>query len=179
MILDPDRLVEVGQLRKSHGIDGALRATIEVAFRDYVWDAECLFLDIDGDLVPFGIEYIKGEEDAPIFKFVRVDNPEEAALYTGIRLFLEKTNLPEGFDASVKSELQYGFLVGFTLFDDDLGLIGPILEVEEYPQQEMAVVNYRENEWLIPLHSDLILSMDHERRQLVMDLPDGLFDASL
>lgn len=176
MILLPDRLIEVGQVRKTHGVDGALRATVEEAFREYVWDLEFLFLDIDGDKVPFRIEYIKGEEDAPIFKFDRMDTPEEAAKYTGAKLFMEKDRLPKGFDPAVSSELEFAYLEGFTLFDEGIGLIGPILEVMEYPQQEMAVVNYRENEWLIPLHEDLIIAVDENNRRITMRLPEGLFE---
>lgn len=176
MILYPDRLIQAGQLRKSHGVDGAIRASVDEAFREYVWESEFLFIEIDGDRVPFRIEYIKGDEDAPIFKFQWVDTPEEAARYVGASIFMEKDRLPNDFDPVEKVDLEYGFLEGFTLFDEELGLIGPVLEIVEYPQQEMAVVNYRENEWLIPLHTDLITSLDHEGRRVTMRLPEGLFD---
>jgi len=176
MILYPDRLVEVGQLRKSHGVDGALRANIEPSYREFVWDTEFLFLELDGDHVPFRIEYIKGDEDAPIFKFTNVDTPEEASRYTGIGLFMEKENLPASAVHQSPSDLEYGFLEGYTMYDEVFGLVGRILDVEEYPQQEMAVVNFRESEILVPLHADLILRIDEEERKVTMALPEGVLE---
>ena len=175
MILSPDRLARVGQLRKSHGVDGALRAVIEEPFRDTVWDTEFLFLEIDGDHVPFAIEYVKGDEENPVFKFEWVNTPEEAAGYAGCELYIEKDQLPENY-LEPSDDLEYGFLEGFILIDERIGLIGPILDIEAYPQQEMAIVNHREKEWLIPLHEDLVISIDHDNRQLVMQLPEGLLE---
>ena len=95
MIISSENLTRVGFLRKSHGIDGALRAVIDEPFRDFVWEAEFLFLEIDGDLVPYAIDYIKGDEDNPVFKFEWVDTPEEAGKYSGVELYLENERITE------------------------------------------------------------------------------------
>lgn len=176
MILTDERLVRVGQTRKSHGVDGAFRLEIDAAYGAYVLDAAFLFLDVDGDKVPFRVEYIRGDEEAPIAKLEWVDTPEEASDYAGLGIFLEKKYLPPGGVEEMPSELEYGYLTGYTLFDEKAGLVGRILEVEMYPQQEIAVVNYRETELLVPLHADLISAVDTEQRQVTMQLPDGLIE---
>jgi len=62
------------------------------------------------------------------------------------------------------------------LVDENHGLIGIINEVTEMPQQEMAVLNYREKEILIPLHATLIEAIDTTNQKITVRLPEGLLD---
>ncbi|MEO0779705.1 MAG: 16S rRNA processing protein RimM, partial [Bacteroidota bacterium] len=72
--------------------------------------------------------------------------------------------------------LEYQRCVGFLLTDVQTGPVGTIVEILEYPQQEMAVVRQEAREWLIPLHAGLIHELDEAERVLRMDLPEGLLD---
>jgi 16S rRNA processing protein RimM len=42
------------------------------------------------------------------------------------------------------------------------------------PQQEIAVVVYQNKEVLIPLNEKLIVSIDEDKKVILMDLPEGL-----
>jgi 16S rRNA processing protein RimM len=44
------------------------------------------------------------------------------------------------------------------------------------PQQEMAFLDYRGREVLIPLNEQLIISIDETQKHILMDLPEGLLD---
>jgi 16S rRNA processing protein RimM len=72
--------------------------------------------------------------------------------------------------------LEYEGLVGFMLLDKTRGEIGTIEEVLEMPQQEMALLKFNGREILIPLNTQFIVEIDEIKRQVMMDLPEGLLD---
>jgi 16S rRNA processing protein RimM len=94
-------------------------------------------------------------------------------------LLREQDILPDHkreFEFEEEEGLEYEHLAGYTLVDETLGAIGVIDEVLEMPQQEMAFLKYKNREVLVPLNEQLIRSIDEAKRQVIMDLPDGLLD---
>jgi 16S rRNA processing protein RimM len=71
--------------------------------------------------------------------------------------------------------LQYGKYVGYIIVDGTTQ-VGAIQSVEEYPQQEMAIVAYKKRSVMIPLNTQFIRKIDESKRQIVMELPEGLLD---
>ena len=53
------------------------------------------------------------------------------------------------------------------------------MEVNEYPQQFVATVMYKETEILFPLNEDFIVEFDEDEKTLTLDLPEGLLDIYL
>lgn len=76
-------------------------------------------------------------------------------------------------------EFYYTDLKGFIAVDETLGELGEIIEVNEYPQQFVATVNYQNKEILFPLNEDFIVEIDDEENILTLDLPEGLLDIYL
>ncbi len=60
-----------------------------------------------------------------------------------------------------------------------VGDLGPIIRIEEYPQQEIAVCIFNEKEVMIPLNPDFIESIDDVQKSILVSLPDGLIDVYL
>ena len=65
---------------------------------------------------------------------------------------------------------------GFTIVDQGIGLIGIIEEVIEYPQQDMAFLNYKDKEVMIPLNDTIVIGINEAEKQLLVDLPHGILD---
>ena len=86
-----------------------------------------------------------------------------------IRLHSQETIAPQEISS-------FDQLVGFVIIDEIVGRVGTIEEVVEYPQQELAVVQYKGREVMIPLHEQLIESIDPKGRVIKMTLPEGLVD---
>lgn len=177
MILNPERLIAAGYVKKTHGIDGGLRLYVDAPFQELLTEASFLFLELDGDHVPFRIEELKGEEDAPIVRFAGVASPETAAELVNAALYIERSLLPGQFDENPVAMADHSFLIGYRLYDVGLGLIGTIEDIEVYPQQELAVVHFHEKSHLVPLHPDLVAALDEGERTITMDLPEGFFEA--
>jgi 16S rRNA processing protein RimM len=109
-------------------------------------------------------------------KFEDVNNRNDASPLTGKEMFLrEKDLIPEEErEYEVTDILEYRKYEGYLITDKTVGDIGKIEEVVEFPQQEMAVVLYKENEIYVPLHEDLILEIDDEKQRMLVELPEGL-----
>ncbi|WP_335321669.1 ribosome maturation factor RimM [Pedobacter terrae] len=91
------------------------------------------------------------------------------------KLYLPLSQMPE----REEGELFYTDFKGYLAIDETLGELGEILEVNEYPQQFVATVIYKETEVLFPLNEDFILEIDDEEKILTLDLPEGLLDVYL
>lgn len=170
-------LTAIGYTRKTYGLQGLLKLRIEEQFLEDFLQAEVVFITQKGHPLPFFIEEVV-EKGQLMVKLEEVDTKEAAQALTSCELFLrDKDILPDDERTYFPtSDLQFAFLVDYQLEDLTKGLIGPILDVLEYPQQEMALVNYQSKELLIPLNEQLIASIKEEQKIIQVDLPEGLLD---
>lgn len=172
----PEPLVPIGYTRKAYGVRGELRVQVEPRYLEDLLHAEFVFLELPDGLVPFRIASVRMDR-WPVLKLEDVDERREAVWLTSRPLLLaEKDLIPDERRRLEVETLAFAWAEGYTLVDLSRGVVGPIEEVREFPQQEMAVVLREGRELLIPLHDALIVRVDEERRELVMDLPEGLLD---
>jgi ribosomal 30S subunit maturation factor RimM len=54
-------------------------------------------------------------------------------------------------------------------------LVGTIIGIEAIPGNDLLVVERDGTEVLIPLHEDLIVSVNPKKEELLLDLPEGLY----
>jgi 16S rRNA processing protein RimM len=66
-------------------------------------------------------------------------------------------------------------MLGYQLFDDG-NLLAPIEEVINQPHQVLLRITLEGKEVLIPLHEETLDSIDHEKKQVHVTLPDGLLE---
>ena len=172
----PDPLVRIGLTRKAHGVQGELRVEVEPRYLEDLLHTPFVFIELPDGMVPFAVEEVRMDR-WPILKLEGVDVRDEAVPLTSRPLWLaEKHILPDDQRRLEVETLAWAWAEGYTLVDCRAGVVGIIGEVREFPQQEMAVVQYEGRELLIPLHEALIVEVDDERRELVMDLPEGLLE---
>ncbi|MBK8492182.1 MAG: 16S rRNA processing protein RimM [Saprospirales bacterium] len=168
--------VQIGFTQKTHGVEGELRIFIEDNYVEDFLDSDALFIGVSGQIVPYFIEYIRGAND-DILKLEDVASKEEAQKLTSSPVYLREADLtPEINRDSTPYAPQYEYLEGFEAVDKEKGSLGPILRVEEFPHQEMAVVSYQGREALVPLHDQIIDSIDKKKKVIRFILPEGLLD---
>lgn len=161
---------KVGRFGKTHGLSGGIRLVINEPYIDVVINAEVLFAPLDGSPVPYFAETFL-LDDPMVIKFEDVNSKEEAKVLTGLDLLL-----PEEETDGVLSIEDFRLLEGFIMTESDLGEIGPILGVEEYPEQIIARVQYQGREVLVPLNESFLQSVDPELERVEVRLPEGLLD---
>ena len=57
---------------------------------------------------------------------------------------------------------------------EEIGEISDFLDIPGNPCLEIQVSENTEKRVIVPLHEDLILSVDPENREIIIDIPEGL-----
>lgn len=166
----------VGFTKKAKGLDGSIKVKI---FDEYLEDfaqVEVIFLEMGGKEIPYFIEKIELQSEI-VVQLEDVKDRNTAAQLTSKSIFLREQDILVDEERQLEVEgLEYGFITGFIMIDEMAGKIGAIEEVIELPQQEMAVINYKNKEILIPLNEQLITGIDEAKKEVKVALPDGLLE---
>lgn len=171
--------INIGQTRKTHGVNGEMKISIEDRYLEDFLKNERIFLDVKGVKVPYFVASVRGKGEI-ILLLEEVTSKEAAFALQSREIHLREQDLIPDHERELEieeeEELEYAHVAGFMLIDQTLGEIALVREVLDMPQQEMAFLDYQGREVLIPLNAQLIVSIDKEKRSLLMDLPDGLLD---
>lgn len=165
----------IGYITKTKGLKGEVQLYFEYDEPELL-DLDVVFAEISGKMVPFFTSSYKLHTNSTgNFYFDDVDHIDKAQPLLKKKLYLPIAQMPERGE----DEFFYTDLKGFMAVDEALGELGEILEVNEYPQQFVATVLYKETEVLFPLNEDFIVEIDDEGKILTLDLPEGLLDIYL
>jgi 16S rRNA processing protein RimM len=165
----------LGKITKVHRSDGIVTVKLEKNFTEDILILESVFLEIEGNPVPF----IISESDHPggdilKLRFDGYDKPEKVSEFTGCRVFLTSGN------ASKNSGRDPNDLKDYKVQLADNSLLGIVTGIIDNPGQSLLRVKTKEGkEILVPLHEDLVLGIDKRKKIIKMDLPEGLVEINL
>lgn len=163
---------KIGFIRKTRSIHGELILEFNPFFEPAVSRAKRFFLEIDGLLVPFFVApdelHIKSEQTA-FLSFEDVTSEKYARRLVGSAVYLYQREV--GSEPQGKKDPDF---TGYTLLDKKQGEIGLIAEVQNYSGNTVMTVTRGKEELLIPFNEELLVSLDHKKKTLTLDLPDGL-----
>ena len=182
-----DNLQQIAQVLKSNGTDGELVLGFrEIAPEDINLN-EPVFIVFDGLPVPFYIEsFTKRGNSKALVRLTDICSMEDVEEIAGKAVYIEESQLPE---MSIEED-GYAALVGWILLTPAENFQS---ELEELPEEEPALIEVGEitdfidipnnpcievetenGAVMIPLHEDLILSVDPENQEIIMQIPAGL-----
>lgn len=167
--------LSIGKIVAVHGLKGELLLKHELGKKTSLKGLQAVFIEDKKDsFIPWFIESttIKSEEEIYL-KLEGVNNREAAA-----KLTQKKIWLPEADFKKFASKSSPAGLLGYTIIDQGQSL-GQILEVIEQPHQLLCRLEVQGKEVLIPLHEDSLEKVDHRKKQVVVELPEGLLDIYL
>lgn len=161
----------IGTLGKPHGVKGE----IAFSFEDDVFDreeADCLFIMIDGLLVPFFIEEYRFSSDVmALMKFEGIDSLEQAMSLTGCEVYYPR-DYEDDDDTVSKAELN-----GFKLIDAaSERVVGTIQTLDDSTANLLFVVSTDNGELLIPASHELIKKIDKQQQTITVEIPAGLLE---
>jgi 16S rRNA processing protein RimM len=170
-----DDCFRVGSILKTKGLKGEMQIYVDFDGLDAI-KFDALFVDIAGKLIPYFLTSIKYlQKNNAYLNLEDVDTIEKAALLVKKDIYLPNKLKPK----KKKAEFTLNDVKGFIAVDETHGELGEILEVQEYPQQLIAVVQYKNKEVMFPLNLDIIKGIDVEGGEIYVDLPEGLLDVYL
>lgn len=163
---------KIGVITKTHGVNGE----VALQFTDDVFDrVDCDYLvcRLDGILVPFFFEEYRFKNDnTALFKFQRLDTSDAVQLLLGAEVYFPVKLAEEAEDG----ELTWNYFVGMTVKEVHSGVLGIIRAVDDTTINTLFQIEDSDGELLVPAQEDFILKIDHNKREILMELPEGLLD---
>jgi len=162
----------IGRLLASFGLQGELILKHHLGKQTSLKGLEVLYIEEKKEeLLPYFIESarIKNGEELYI-KLEGIDTRESAR-----RLIQKQVWLAEEAFHKYAAKSAPISLLGFHIVQDQEDL-GEILEVIEQPNQLLCSILLNGKEALIPVHEDTLLKIDKKKKQVFVNLPEGLLD---
>lgn len=174
-MIQEKNLIEIGKILKPHGVKGEM--TFLFTQMDYAdADTNFYFFLLDGTYVPFFVEESRFISNvSAIVKIEEINSIEEATIYNDTLIFISKDLVKETAE-EIYLESEWEQFIGFTILDENSNSIGIIKEVDASTMNILFVVENNKEEFLIPATQDFILEIDLNKKQLRLNLPDGLLD---
>jgi 16S rRNA processing protein RimM len=155
-----------GRITKTYGFEGAVVVRSEGGITREPEQGEPVFIVIDGIPVPF----FTRESFSP--------SPHTLIISFDDYLTVESVEDLKGCELRTLEEKEdrddLADLAGYTIVDKSSGFSGSIIRVIKNPGQLLAVVDTATGEVYVPLHPDLIISLNRKKKTIEMSLPEGL-----
>ena len=157
----------IAQVLKSNGRDGELLLSFFDLLPEDIDLEEPVFIEIDGLPVPFYFESFtpRGTSRA-LVRLTGVHSLTDADELAGSAVYAD--------DDLYEDEEED--LTGWTVLDADGHPVGSVAAHEDIPGNPCIVVRTPRGEALLPLHEELVLEIDEDKKSLRMEIPEGLLD---
>ena len=163
----------VGTIGKAHGILGEVKVLLDVDEPQEYTEMESVYLLRRKKLTPFFIDAIRVNGPQHLLvKFRGIHSRDEAEAISGSDIYLPLDLLPDLEDG----QFYYHDVIGYQVVDNVLGPLGEVKYFHEMAQNDLLVMSYKDVEVLIPVSWDVVLKADHEKKQVITQLPEGLIE---
>ncbi|TDQ17443.1 16S rRNA processing protein RimM [Algoriphagus boseongensis] len=174
--MNKDQCFQIGRIAKVHGLRGEVNVVLDVDYPEDYDGLEHLFLEQKGRLVPFFLEHFVIQPGSrALAKFEELDTIEQVEMLVGSEVYLPLTELPE----LEEDQYYYHELIGYEVFDETKGLIGPVQIIYDLETQDLLGVTHQGKEVLIPIQDGIIQKVDKAAKKVYCQLPEGLLDIYL
>lgn len=156
----------------AHGLHGELVLKHVLGKKSTFKGLQAIFIEEKKNVfLPWFIESarIKNEEESFI-KLEGVDIREAAR-----KLVQKNVYITEQEFKNLSAQSSPANLLGYVIIQEKKSL-GEIQEVLEQPHQLLCKIDIRGNEVLIPLNENTLKKIDHKKKAVEVQLPDGLLD---
>ncbi|MBN8672946.1 MAG: 16S rRNA processing protein RimM [Chitinophagales bacterium] len=166
---------KIGKLVAVHGLQGELVLKHELGKKTSLKGLQALFIeDKKNSFLPWFITSARIKSEEEIYIKLEGADTREAAM----KLTPKECWLPEPDFKKFAAKSAPVSLLGYTIINDGESL-GEILEVIEQPHQVLCRLEIQSKEVLIPLHEGSLEKIDHRKKQVLVQLPEGLLDVYL
>lgn len=164
----------LGKITRTNGNKGGVSIFFDVDNPQEYSELDAVFVEIKKQLIPFFIEEIKvhTSKNTAVVYFEEIEDVESASTLTNSALYLPLASLP----VLKGNKFYFHEVVDFLLIDKEFGEIGKIKDVLEYPNQALFQTFHKGKEVLVPINDQFILNVDRAKKEILLNLPEGLLD---
>ena len=157
-------MLKIAQVLKSNGTDGGLLLSFFDVSPEDLDLQEPVFIEFDGLPVPFYFDsFAKRGNNRAIVHLTGVHNLKDADELAGASVYADYFEEEDGED-----------LTGWTVKNSDGSVVGTVTGHEDIPGNLCIYVETPHGEVLLPLHEELVVSMDPEKKLVTLIIPEGL-----
>jgi len=166
-------MVKAGRILKTFGKNGQLRCHLQGEFDSLFKKGNFIWLEIEGLKVPFLITHFI-RQHKPLIRLADIETEYQANLLSGSWIYLSRDDFPNGNWPVVETtELEYAHVNGYRVYFLNSTRIGVIIQIQQFPGQEMAFVKLdgvEKKEILIPLIDEFITGIFPDTRPWLITL---------
>jgi len=160
------KLVKVGKLVNTHGLDGALVMQLLTDTPELFEDIKYLMLSKDGDVkASLEIEYLQDYRGHYLVGLKGVSDIDDALKYKGMDVVIPEEMLPELDD----DEIYWHEFVGAQVFDRNGEMVGTLADYMEAGPAEVFRIKCEDGYYLISNNIDHVLEINVKDKKLVIE----------
>lgn len=165
----------IGKIVATFGVNGEVVLRHHLGKKTSLKGLETIFIEEKKDeLLPYFITATRIKNDEELFlKFEGIDTKEAAHKLMQKQLWL----IQDDFNKYTSTSAPIA-LLGFHIINEGKDL-GEVLEVIEQPHQVLCRIDLEGKEALIPVHEGSLVKIDKKKKQVHVELPEGLLDIYL
>jgi 16S rRNA processing protein RimM len=166
---------KIGRFLGAHGLKGELLLKHTLGKKSSFKGLQAIFVEERKDsFIPWFVESARIKNAEETYLKLENVNTREAA----IKLAQKEVWLPEpDFKKFVTKNAPIN-LLGYTIMHNNEPL-GEILEIIEQSHQLLCRLTIKGKEVLIPLNEDTLQKADHKKKEVIVQLPEGLLEIYL
>lgn len=162
----------LGHITKTTGYKGELVFFLDVDEPSRYSKLDAVFIELNGQLVPFFIERMQLRGANAIVKLEGIDTAERASELVKAQLWLPLSALPK----LKGNKFYFHEVIGFEVIDKHHGNIGSIEKVLDFPHQKILQIKNGDREILIPVLGHIVKKIDRVARTIEVEAPEGLVE---
>lgn len=171
-----DECFELGFIVKPHGLKGQMVTQLDVDDASTYDRLKTVYLALAATptkLTAHKVERVNPQAGQRVLLKLRgIERIEEAEPLRGSKLWLPLSELP----ALGEAQFYFHDVIGFQVIDEKEGPLGVVENFYEFPQQDVLAMRYQGQEVLLPVVDELVSHADMEKKQLFVNMPEGLLD---
>jgi len=166
----------IGKLVAVFGLQGEYILKHSLGKKTTLQGVNALFVEErKNSFIPYFVQKTSSKDHEHVFvKFEGIDNKEDARRLLQMGVYMEEADFKKQTASSAPLSL-----LGFTVHDKQLGILGVIEEIIEMPMQVLAKLVITGKEVLLPINDQSLVKVDKKQQIVHVDLPEGLLDIYL
>ena len=163
------KYVLIGRLVNTHGLKGEVRILSSFKYKDRVFK-DGMNIYIGKDKIN---ECITSYRYHKIFDMITMDgynDINQILKYKGEYIFVNKEDIVLGENEYLDEDI-----IGMSVYVEGR-LLGSVKRIEKHSVNEILVIKNDEKNYLVPYNFDIILSIDLEKKEMIVKNIVGLFE---
>ena len=166
---------KIGKLVAAHGVKGELVLKHELGKKTSLKGLQTIFVEqTKSSFLPWFIETVRIKNEEEVFiKLEGISTREAAIKLTPKEVWFKEADVKK-FSAK-SSPIN---LLSYTVINEG-NPIGEIIEIIEQAHQMLCRIEINKREVLIPLNESTLTKIDHKKKEVIVQLPEGLLEIYL